>query len=122
MGLQLLEDGSAEVLVECEESYLHGKSISVEPIIYLSMEKPWHELRYPADFKGWRPLGSVLLRYLVLESPDGKLQCLIHMEDNDVCCIMEVATDREIYTNPINLRGARILLAISKAAEESYAR
>jgi len=82
--------------------------------------KKLHELRYPADFAGWRPLGSFLLKYLVVESPDGKYQSLIHMVDNDVCTIMEMATGAEIYTNPINFRGARILLAISKTCGESY--
>lgn len=81
----------------------------------------WHERRYPDDFRGWRPLGLIRgNRYLVLESPDKRYQCIIHLEDNDVVSVLEARSGQAVYDNPINLRGARILFELSKALGETY--
>jgi len=55
-------------------------------------------LRYPEDFKGWKPLYPLHdSRYLVLESHDGSMEACIHLEDNDVVGIKDKATGEDIY-------------------------
>jgi len=85
----------------------------MELIIYFSMEKPWHERRYPEDFAGWLPLAALRgNRYLVLESPDKQYQCVIHLADNDVASVIKSGTGETVYTDPVSIAGARLLLRI----------
>ena len=60
------------------------------------------KLKYPEDFKGWKPLYSMHNnRYLVLESPDASMEACIHLLDNDVIGIIDNATGEEIYDGNI---------------------
>ena len=54
--------------------------------------------KYPEDFKGWKHLYKMTgNKYLIIESPDGSKQACIHLEDNDVVGIKDMATGRDIY-------------------------
>ncbi|GAH41482.1 unnamed protein product [marine sediment metagenome] len=60
--------------------------------------------KFPEDFKEWIPLYPVLgNRYLVLRSPDGDKEACIHLVDNEVVGILDIATGMMLYEHPRNI-------------------
>lgn len=55
------------------------------------------DYKYPDDFKGWKELGQLHGRYLILRSPDEKKLALIHIEDNDVAIVMGRQPGGNVY-------------------------
>lgn len=80
----------------------------------------WHERRYPDDYGGWLPIATIRGdKYLVLESPDKRYQCVVHRADNHVAAVLEGA--ETVYTHPVSVEGAKILLKIlTGEADERY--
>jgi hypothetical protein len=78
-------------------------------------------MKYPDDFGGWLPLGTMLNgRYLILEKPDHKYQALIHLEDNDVVEVMEMRSGEAVYSHPLNLEAAKALMELVNLPEWFY--
>jgi hypothetical protein len=73
------------------------------------------EPKYPDDFSGWKrvdgwttPLGG---NYLVIDSPDGREQACIHVDDGDVLGIYDKLTGSYRY-HGAELHLARTINAI----------
>lgn len=83
-------------------------------------------MKYPDDFKGWKPLGFILgNRYMVIEDPKREYQALIHLIDHDVCEVKEMRTGETVYSHPLNPLVARMILysiSMEEAAKQYFAK
>lgn len=85
--------------------------------------------KYPDDFKDWKRVGIMQSplrrgRYLILDSPDGRHQACIHLEDNHVVGVMDMVTGGHVYGDDLAraLRLARVLKKRDRVGTAIYRR